>query len=129
MSDLDQARLLLAQSQKDLTALENMLEPDKFDDSIFGFHVQQAVEKALKAWLAALDKEYPYRHDLGELQEALLQTGQDVAPFQNLISYTPFAVQFRYDEFELQGLPQARPEAVQDIQNLLKKVEEIISDL
>ena len=49
MSDLEHSRGLLAQAQKDFHAIRNMLEPEKLDDTIFGFHVEQAVEKALKA--------------------------------------------------------------------------------
>ncbi|MCZ6632032.1 MAG: hypothetical protein O7G87_01390, partial [bacterium] len=48
MSDLDHAHSLLAMAQKDLTALEGMQDAQTFASEIFGFHAQQAVEKALK---------------------------------------------------------------------------------
>ena len=32
-----------------------------------GFHAQQAIENALKAWISALDYEYRNIHDLGDL--------------------------------------------------------------
>jgi len=40
---------------------------DAFD--MVCFHAQQAVEKSLKALLAARDEEYPHRHDIGELTQ------------------------------------------------------------
>lgn len=41
-----------AAGTKDLRALQGMSDPDVFADEVFGFHAQQAAEKALKAWLA-----------------------------------------------------------------------------
>ena len=41
-----------------------MGDPAVFADEIFGFHVQQATEKLLKAWLASLGEAYPLSHDL-----------------------------------------------------------------
>ena len=64
MKDLEQARLMLKMSTKDYKALAGMLDLEVFEDEIFGFHVQQAVERALKAWLASLGVEYPKTHDL-----------------------------------------------------------------
>jgi HEPN domain-containing protein len=65
-------------------------------DEIIGFHVQQAIEKALKAWLAALGMEYPYSHNLILLMNLLEENGQDVERFRPLAPYNAFAVQFRY---------------------------------
>lgn len=52
MSDLDHARMMLNMAGKDLKALQNMLDMNAFANEIFGVHAQQAVEKALKAWLS-----------------------------------------------------------------------------
>ena len=51
MSDLDHARLMLNMAGKDLKALQGMMDVNTFASEIFGFHAQQAVEKALKACL------------------------------------------------------------------------------
>jgi len=53
MPDLEHANSLLRMAHKDFNALLGMLGNDLFADEIFGFHVQQAVEKTLKAWLCA----------------------------------------------------------------------------
>ncbi len=49
MSDLLQARTLMAAAHRDLKALTGMLDADIFEDEIFGSRVQQAAEKTLKA--------------------------------------------------------------------------------
>jgi len=48
------------------------LLPDAgLDDEIIGFHAQQAVEKALKAWLVHLGIDFPKVHSLGALMDLL----------------------------------------------------------
>jgi hypothetical protein len=74
-----------------------MQNPAHFDDEIYGFHVQQAVEKCFKAWLAHVGIEYPFTHDLRRLYQLLAGNGFDAAPYRPLIRMTAFAVQFRYD--------------------------------
>ena len=63
MRDLEQARALLETAHRDLTALRGMGDTGTFAEEIFGFHVQQAAEKALKAWLALEEVVYPKTHD------------------------------------------------------------------
>ena len=52
MAPSDEAHQMLAAATKDWRALAGMADPDVFADEIFGFHAQQAAEKALKAWLS-----------------------------------------------------------------------------
>jgi HEPN domain-containing protein len=52
MSDIKHARMMLDIANSDRKAIRNMLDADKFDDTIFGFHAQQAVEKLFKAWFS-----------------------------------------------------------------------------
>ena len=59
MSDRKQARELIEAAERDLSALRGMGDAGVFADEIFGFHVQQAVEKSFKAWLALLGETYP----------------------------------------------------------------------
>lgn len=54
MADFEHARAMLRMAHKDFNALTGMLDNALFADEIFGFHVQQAVKKALKAWLCTL---------------------------------------------------------------------------
>jgi hypothetical protein len=55
----DHAQDLLLLAGKDFDALRGMLGNPLFADEIFGFHAQQAIEKSLKAWLAARSAEHP----------------------------------------------------------------------
>ena len=59
MNERENAAALLAMAEKDLRALSGMKDPEVFAEEVFGFHAQQAAEKALKAWIAALGQEYP----------------------------------------------------------------------
>ncbi len=92
MAIYEEASLLLAAAKKDLRALQGMLNPAVFADEIFGFHAQQAVEKALKAWLAFLDVQYPRTHDLTLLLTLLEAHGQEVSDFQDMTELNPYAV-------------------------------------
>ena len=96
MSDINQAKNLLKIAQRDVRALSGMLNADTFADEIFGFHVQQAVEKLLKAWLAAMGEVYPLTHNLILLLQLLEDLGCDVTEFYELSDFSPFAVILRY---------------------------------
>ncbi len=96
MSDTKCARMLLGAAERNAEALRVMRDPATTSDEIFGFHVQQAAEKALKARIALLGDVYPLTHDIEELLDQLARRGGTTAPFQALIPYTPYAVAFRY---------------------------------
>jgi HEPN domain-containing protein len=101
MRDLKQAHDLLTVAGHDLRALRHMLDPASFSEAIFGFHAQQAVEKALKALLCLRGVEYEYTHDLEALLEQLGKAGEPgLEPYLPLAELTAFAVQFRYDVYE-----------------------------
>ena len=101
MSGVEHAREMLILAQRDFKALQGMLDAETFADEIFGFHAQQAVEKALKAWLTLVGVEYPRTHDLEELLELLEEHAEPILEaFYDLVDLTDFAVQFRYRIFE-----------------------------
>ena len=95
MSDVRCAKALLAAAYRDIRALQVMGNPDEVDDEVFGFHVQQAAEKTIKAWIAFDGRQYPLTHDIELLLDWLAQT-VDVEVHRPLARYTPFGVQFRY---------------------------------
>ena len=88
MAPSDEAHQLLAAACNDWRALGGMGDTTIFTDTIFGFHAQQAVEKALKAWLALLGVEYPRTHDLSLLLGILRDSGQNVESLSDLINST-----------------------------------------
>ena len=95
VSDLKCARALLAAACRNLRALQVMRDPAEVDDEVFGFHVQQAAEKTIRAWIAFDGREYPLTHDIDLLLDLLAET-VDVEPHRPLARFTPFGVQFRY---------------------------------
>ncbi len=105
MKDVDQARNFLGIAERDYRAVRGMEDPETFSAEIFGFHVQQAVEKALKAWLCSVGVPFPRTHDLDELAVMLEKAGQEIPKFLHaLLEFTDFAVAFRYDAFpDLEG--------------------------
>ncbi|NOU00357.1 MAG: HEPN domain-containing protein [Gallionella sp.] len=127
MADFEHARALLRMAHKDFNALTGMLDKALFADEIFGFHVQQAVEKALKAWLCAYDVIYPPTHDLARLLTLLEKAGADIEEFWPLVQFTIFAVQARYEEglTELDE-PIDRAAEIQNVSDLLTRVEKLI---
>ncbi|NQW38829.1 MAG: HEPN domain-containing protein [Cyanobacteria bacterium] len=91
-----EAQALLRIARRDLKAAE-VLQIPSIDESSWGFQIQQAVEKALKAWLFSLGEEPPLIHNLTALLQRVADAGGDVEPFLALEAFTVFAVQFRYD--------------------------------
>ena len=125
MSDVERANEMLAAAERDIAALRIMLDPAQIADSIFGFHVQQAVEKSLKAWLVFLVDDFPFTHDLALLLE-LLGDHADVSAYEELIQYTPYAVQLRYDVFDA-DLPIDRQDALADSEALWTSVRDLVA--
>jgi HEPN domain-containing protein len=123
MSDREHAQMLLGLARRDLTALRGMLDVNIFANEIFGFHAQQAVEKALKAWLSLIGIEYPRIHDLEELLALLEQQGATVPEqFYGLIDLTDFAVQFRYAAFEEADRPLERLAVINQVTEVVEHV-------
>ncbi|MGA3373536.1 MAG: HEPN domain-containing protein [Terracidiphilus sp.] len=77
---------------------ESNLSSDGIPDSILGFHAQQAVEKLIKAWLAAQQIPFELTLNLERLQIALEAAGETLPstplPLDEL---SDFAVIYRYD--------------------------------
>jgi hypothetical protein len=102
MRDPKQAEALLAIAERDHRALCGMEDPAVFSDEIFGFHVQRAVEKTLKAWLCCLGVPFPRTHDLDELGALLEEAGQTIPEaVAGLLEFTDFAVVFRKRGYDI----------------------------
>jgi HEPN domain-containing protein len=93
-----EAARMLRIAQRDLKTARSMLDTDLFDEASWGFHVQQATEKALKAWISALEQVYPRTHDLSLLDQLIFDFGGDPTRFQSLENFTPFGSVLRYDD-------------------------------
>lgn len=128
MSDLKQAQTMLCMANKDFKALKGMMDTEIFEEEIFGFHAQQAIEKVLKAWLALLGHEYPLTHDISTLLELLESSGLDVERYWDLVEYNTFAVQFRYETIDAFEMSSDRMITVHEVEFLIKQVEKLINE-
>jgi len=100
MKQHEHAQLLLRKSAQDIAALGRLLPDASIEDEMIGFHAQQAVEKALKAWLAALGIDYPKIHNLDALMGILDASGHTLPEhLAGLGDLTPFATVLRYEDF------------------------------
>ena len=95
MRDLECAAALLAAAERDLLTVQSMSDAAPVES--VGFHLQQAAEKALKAWLAALGETYPLTHNLAALLNLLADRGIVATAYEGLTDLTPYAVEFRYE--------------------------------
>ncbi len=123
MSADDLPRELLDTAKSDLKALNNMLDPDAFDDRVFGFHAQQAVEKGLKAWLNALQGTHPFTRDLSLLLHTLEEQGADVDSCWDFLDLSGYAVRFRYETLPEGEEPLDRDGLLRDVRALIERVE------
>ena len=123
MRDAKCARMLVEASKRDIEALKGMDDAAVFADEIFGFHVQQAAEKLLKAWLALIGETYPLTHDLELLFNLLQRRGVDASFSAGLTEYTPYAVQFRYEAIGTDATPLDRQAGLALVESLLAQVQ------
>jgi HEPN domain-containing protein len=94
------AELLLRKARGDLGAAQALNAAEGHPDYVVGFHLQQTVEKALKAILAINAVEILYTHNLNLLVDAARGAGADVPDVVAGAGpwLTPWGVTFRYDE-------------------------------
>jgi HEPN domain-containing protein len=92
------ALLLVRKAEGDESILDRLLDDHDVPDDVLGFHVQQAVEKRLKAVLALNEVEYDHTHSVSYLT-ALMEQQHIVLPDcrEEIEGLTPWAVAARYD--------------------------------
>jgi len=121
-------RLLLQKAAQDQAAMARLLPDTDLNDEIIGFHAQQAVEKALKAWLAYLGIDYPKVHHLETLLALLAAQGHSLPDnLAGVTKLTPFATVFRYEELPL-AVTLDRADALQLVQRILVFVNQQVGE-
>jgi HEPN domain-containing protein len=124
------ALMLLHMAEKDFITLRKMAEDLEFADEIFGFHAQQAVEKAAKAMLAAHGIIFERTHDLETLFTSLEESKIiSAGEFYSLLDLTDFAVQYRYQAFEEIGAEIDRNAVVKEVRCFLDYADNKITDI
>ena len=124
MANPDAAKFLRL-AQGDLSDARRMLELGGFRDCSIGFLLQQATEKALKAWIHHLGGHAPFSHDLAALMTAVDELGGETSGLTPLIGLGLFAVQFRYDDMTEMPLPPWR-DLLETVKDLVMSVEEMV---
>lgn len=95
--ELEEANRLLRAARSDLRATDALAADSEQENDVVGFHAQQAVEKSIKAVLAASGVEIPYTHDVSFLLDALGDHGSPVPEVVTQAEWlTPWAVAARY---------------------------------
>ena len=122
MSDVKCARMLLDAAKRDVDALQVMYRSGEVSDEVFGFHVQQAAEKLLKAWIALLGEVYPLTHNIKELLDLLAGRGAAVESFASMVDFTPYAVEFCHAGVGPDAQPIDREGALALVEALLERV-------
>lgn len=93
------ARRLLARARDDQYILASVASDADAPSWPLGFHAQQAVEKALKAVLAAHGVQYPLTHNIAMLLARIIKLGVEAPPEADALpGLTPFGVTLRYDD-------------------------------
>jgi HEPN domain-containing protein len=97
----DLAALLSRKAAGDEDIVRRLIDIPEVVDETLGFHAQQAVEKLIKAVLVQRGVSYDRTHNIAYLLTRLEKAGVE-APSgigqEELISLSPWAVQFRYDD-------------------------------
>jgi len=117
----NQVSPLLSMAKKDLKAAKVLALSGESDVEIIGFHLQQATEKALKAWLVMLGQPINKTHDLSFLLNQLENLQQNIDELWQLTELNPFAVQFRYGLFDDE--PFDWQDAYDRVENLIAHIE------
>lgn len=119
---------MLSAADRDLRALCNMIDADRFPLEVFGFHAQQVVEKSLKAWLCLTGVEYPMTHNIRFLIVLLQQSEKNISDLWNLVNLSAFAVQFRYEAFEMVDEQMDRAAVLQRAEDLYTRVSKLLQE-
>lgn len=93
----DLARRLLGAAENDELMARSLLPVEGVTDAGIGFNAQQAVEKGIKAVLAAQGTEFPFTHNLKQLREFAEDAGIELpSTLDDVEDLTPFATAERY---------------------------------
>jgi HEPN domain-containing protein len=123
---LEETRAWLERARRDLRAARLLLAGDSNAEALF--HCQQAVEKAIKAFLTFHEKVCRKTHDLGDLSSQCLALDNSLQPaLVQAEGLTQYAWRFRYpgapyepDSTEAQEGLQRAEKAVEEVERRLR---------
>jgi len=104
----------LVRAAHDLRTAEIMLAQPDAPTDIVCFHCQQCAEKALKAWLVSVERDFPKTHDLQRLLSLCAESDEGFARMEECtIALADYAVETRYVDDWREIPQQEAAEAVQ----------------
>ena len=122
MTDPKHVARLLELVDEELTALREIAPNPRVPDWIVGFHAQQIVEKALKAWINILGGDYERTHDIRALLDGLEALGEDVVALRDYEVLNIWAVTPRYEGLPDDDEPLERGPLVEAVAALAERV-------
>lgn len=92
-----QYEIFLIKAKQDFVLVEQVINNQDVVDEIKHFHLQQSVEKALKALLSFKGTQFPKTHDLEDLIDLAAENNISLPEYIDILTeLTPYAVEFRY---------------------------------
>ncbi len=124
----DLIMLWLKKAEKDLVSAQHEMSfPDAVRESIC-FHSQQAVEKALKAYLVYLDINFTKTHEIGELISNCTKKDKEMASlFKEADNLTDYAVQIRYPDSPAEPSQEDATQALKIAYGILQYIKEKVN--
>lgn len=124
MEYLKQYEILLKKSKNDFLTAKLIYRAEEIDVEIALFHLQQAVEKILKALLLYSKIEAPRTHNLDILIKLVFENNLILDISEKFLDLNDYAVEARYDY--LSDTFENFEEMEKEVEILLEKIERII---
>jgi HEPN domain-containing protein len=94
---LKQYEIFILKAEQDISLVHEVIGNNNVAPEIMLFHIQQCVEKLIKALFSFYSVRFSKTHDLDELVELALEHGIPLPPFMDkLTELSPYAVDGRY---------------------------------
>ena len=94
---LEQYEVFIVKAKQDISLVHEVMDNNNVAPEIILFHIQQCVEKLIKALFSYHAIRFPKTHDLDELVELALENGIKLPSFMDkLTELSPYAVEGRY---------------------------------
>lgn len=100
----------LIKAERDLVTARTMLDREEPPTDIVCFHAQQCSGRALKAFLVAMERDFPKIHDLTKLLDLCIQDDPSLAALETTAAdLADYALEPRYVD-EWRDIPRAEAE-------------------
>jgi HEPN domain-containing protein len=94
---LEQYKVFILKAKQDISLVHEVLGNNNVAPEIMLFHIQQSVEKLIKALFSYHSVRFSKTHDLDELVDLALEHGIALPPLmEKLTELSPYAVEGRY---------------------------------